>query len=307
MEWIDMEATPTLDQLQVFLTVVEEGSFSAASRKLNRAQSVISYTVANLEAQLDVQLFDRAGTRQPRLTGAGSAILDDARRMVAGLQLLRARARGLAQGLEGQVATAVDVMVPMPALTAVLKAFSRAFPTVGIRLHTGALGAVEDLVLRRAVDVGIALGTAIEHDDFVRRKIGQQQMIPVAAAEHPLAQAPEPAPASLVREHFQIAITDLTEHTSGQDFHVLAFNTWRVTDVTAKLALILEGLGWGGLPTWLVEDYIRSGRLVELRLEPYPRIGYALNAVRTADAPYGPATSWLVDTFEQELRRFDTA
>jgi DNA-binding transcriptional LysR family regulator len=151
-----MDAHPTLDQLTVFVTVVEEGSFSAASRKLNRAQSVVSYTVANLEAQLDVQLFERAGTRQPRLTSAGSALLEDARRMVAGLQLLRARARGLAQGLEGQVAAAVDVMVPMPVLTAVLKAFRSAFPTVGIRLHTGALGSVEDLVLRRVVNVGIA-------------------------------------------------------------------------------------------------------------------------------------------------------
>jgi DNA-binding transcriptional LysR family regulator len=148
---------------------------------------------------------------------------------------------------------------------------------------------------------------AIEHDDFVRRTIGQQQMIPVAAAAHPLAQSPEPVPASLVREHFQIALTDLTEHTSGQDFHVHAFNTWRVTDVTAKLALILEGLGWGGLPTWLVEDHVRNGRLVELSLEPYPPIGYAINSVRTADAPYGPATSWLVDRFEQELRSFDSA
>lgn len=300
-----MDANPTLDQLQVFLAVAEEGSFSGASRKLNRAQSVISYTVANLEAQLQVRLFERAGTRQPRLTEAGSTLLEDARRMVAGLQLLRARARGISQGLEGQVAMAVDALVPTPVLISVLKAFRNAFPTVGARLHTGALGAVEDLVLKRAVDVGFAGETAIERDDLVKRKIGQQQMIPVAAPEHPLAQARVPVPSSLVREHFQIAITDLTEHTSGQDFNVHAFNTWRVTDVTTKLALILEGLGWGGLPAWLAGDHIRNGRLVELTLEPYPRSDYALNAVRTSDAPHGPAASWLVDRFERELGLFD--
>ena len=44
--------TPTLDQLRVFLTVVETGSFAAAARKLNRATSVVSYSIANLEAQL---------------------------------------------------------------------------------------------------------------------------------------------------------------------------------------------------------------------------------------------------------------
>ncbi len=54
-----MQANPTLDQLQVFLAVAETGSFSAAARRLNRAQSVISYTISNLEAQLDPQRFAR--------------------------------------------------------------------------------------------------------------------------------------------------------------------------------------------------------------------------------------------------------
>src|ERR1700712_5568083 len=65
--WI-MLPNPTLDQLQVFLAVAESGSFSAASRTLNRAQSVISYTIANLESQLEVPLFERFGSRQPKLT-----------------------------------------------------------------------------------------------------------------------------------------------------------------------------------------------------------------------------------------------
>ncbi len=95
-----MDANPTLDQLQVFLTVAETGSFSAASRALNRAQSVVSYTIANLEAQLEVSLFERNGVRQPRLTDEGRAMLEDARRIVAGLQEMRARAKGLKQGLE---------------------------------------------------------------------------------------------------------------------------------------------------------------------------------------------------------------
>jgi DNA-binding transcriptional LysR family regulator len=56
--------TPTLDQLRVFLTVVEVGSFAGAARKLGRATSVISYSIANLETQLGVSLFDRKSTRK---------------------------------------------------------------------------------------------------------------------------------------------------------------------------------------------------------------------------------------------------
>ena len=71
--------TPTLDQLRVFLTVVEVGSFAGAARKLHRATSVVSYSIANLEMQLGVSLFDRKTTRKPQLTDAGRTVLAEAR------------------------------------------------------------------------------------------------------------------------------------------------------------------------------------------------------------------------------------
>lgn len=137
-----MDANPTLDQLQVFLTVAETGSFSAASRALNRAQSVVSYTIANLEAQLEVTLFERGGVRQPKLTDEGRAMLEDARRIVAGLQEMRARAKGLKQGLEAELSVAISTMVPAEAVVAVLRDFREQFPTVTLSLNVGELGMV---------------------------------------------------------------------------------------------------------------------------------------------------------------------
>ena len=57
----------SLDQLRTFIAAVDEGSFSAASRKLLRSQSVVSEAISNLEEQIGVQLFDRSG-RYPKLT-----------------------------------------------------------------------------------------------------------------------------------------------------------------------------------------------------------------------------------------------
>ena len=62
----------SLDQLRAFIAAVDEGSFSAASRKLLRSQSVVSETISNLEEQIGVRLFDRSG-RYPKLTPAGLA------------------------------------------------------------------------------------------------------------------------------------------------------------------------------------------------------------------------------------------
>src|ERR1700754_4724076 len=95
----------TLDQLRTFVAAVDEGSFSAAGRKLRRAQSVVSQTLANLEAQLGVQLFDRS-TRYPKLTDAGRGLLLDARSVAENIDAFKARARALREGLEPELAVA---------------------------------------------------------------------------------------------------------------------------------------------------------------------------------------------------------
>ncbi len=97
---VDMPAigSPTVDQLRVFLAVNEAGSFSAAARLLNRRQSVVSYTIANLEQQLGgLALFDRS-KRRPTLTEAGTMILAEARKLALGIDDLRARASGSSRG-----------------------------------------------------------------------------------------------------------------------------------------------------------------------------------------------------------------
>jgi DNA-binding transcriptional LysR family regulator len=90
--------TPTFDQLRIFLTIVDTGSFAGAARKLNRAVSVISYGIANLEAQLGLTLFDREGTRKPTLTVAGRALLSEARGVAQGSTRCAPRSRACSTG-----------------------------------------------------------------------------------------------------------------------------------------------------------------------------------------------------------------
>jgi DNA-binding transcriptional LysR family regulator len=86
---------PTLDQLRLFVAIVDAGSFSAAARKLRRAQSAVSYGIGNLEKQLDVRLFER-NARAPTLTPAGEALLVAARDVLRRVGELGVRAQGLA-------------------------------------------------------------------------------------------------------------------------------------------------------------------------------------------------------------------
>ncbi|WP_230534649.1 LysR family transcriptional regulator, partial [Microvirga roseola] len=212
---------PTLDQLRVFITVVETGSFVGAAKQLGRATSVISYTIANLEAQLGLTLFDRQTTKKPQLTEAGRAVLSEARTIANGISNMRSKVKGLQQGLESEVHLALDVMLPAARVVDALKAFQRKFPTVSLRLYVEALGAVTQMVLNRGASLGVSGPLDMEVDGLERIGVGFVELIPVAAPDHPLALAGRNAPGA-GREHTQLVLTDRSALTQGLEFAVVA-------------------------------------------------------------------------------------
>ncbi len=172
----------SLDQLRTFIAAVEEGSLSAASRKLLRAQSAVSQSVSTLEEQTGVALFDRAG-RYPKLTAGGRVPLSDARAAVSSVDVLKARAKGMASGL-----------------------------------------------------------------------------------------------------------------SAGREFGVMSPLGWRLSDLFAKRAFLLNGLGWGGMPAHTVRQDIAKGRLAAPEIEDRPEGAMILPmaAVCRTAAPPGPAGRWFI-------------
>lgn len=294
--------TPTLDQLRVFLAVVELGSFTGAARKLGRATSVISYAIANLEAQLGVELLDRQSTRKPQLTEAGRAVLAEARGISNGIDTLRAKVKGLRQGLEAEIHVVVDVLLPAARIVDALKAFQEEFPTVALTLHMEALGAVSQLVLDRVAAIGIS-GPLVGFADIPgleRLGVGSVMLVPVAAPGHPLARIGKPGWGE-ARNHTQLVLTDRSPLTRGRDFGVVSPKTWRLADLGAKHILLKEGIGWGNMPIPMVEDDIAAGRLVRLDLPDMTGGAYSFDAIYRSDSPPGPAGSWLMSRFRKQV------
>jgi DNA-binding transcriptional LysR family regulator len=289
---------PTFDQLRVLLAVVETGSFAAAGRRLNRATSVISYAISNLEDQLGLSLFDRVGTRKPQLTVAGSALLAEARAVAHGIDSLRAKARGLLQGLEAEVHLAVDVMMPAARVADVLKAFREEYPTVSLRLSAEALGAVAALVLDQKAVIGISGPLAAGFLELERVGVGTVPLVPVAAPSHPLAQM-DPIPPGAGREHIQLVLTDRSPLTAGHDFSVFSPKTWRLADLGSKHALLRECIGWGNMPLPMVEADLAAGVLVRLQMPDHHGGTYRFDGIHRTDTPPGPAATWLLRRFAE--------
>ena len=288
--------TPTFDQLRIFLAVVDAGSFAAAGRRLNRAVSVISYGIANLEQQLGVSLFDREGSRRPVLTVAGKALLAEARVIAQGFDGLRAKVKGLLEGLEAEVDLAVDVMLPSERLGKVLRAFAVHCPTVSLRLHVEALGGVTAMVLEGQAAIGISGPLAEGVQGIERVAAGSTAMVPVAAPDHPLG-AMVHIPPGAARDHTQLVLSDRSRFTEGQDYSVLSPKTWRLADLGAKHALLREGVGWGNMPLPMIEPDLIAGTLVRLVMPDHPGGNYRFNGIWRRDCPPGPAGSWLLDQF----------
>ena len=288
--------TPTFDQLRIFLAVVDTGSFAGAARRMNRAVSVISYGIANLEAQLGLELFQREGTRRPQLTVGGRAVLAEARAIGQGMDALRAKVKGLLDGLEAEVDLALDVMVPPERVGGVLRDFAQKFPTVTLKLHVEALGAITALILDRTASIGVSgpLAAGVEGVDCIAA--GSVPMIPVAAPDHPLARL-ERIPPGEGRNHVQIVLTDRSRYTEGRDYSVVSPRTWRLADLGAKHALLREGVGWGNMPLPLVRTDLATGALVRLAMPDHLGGTSRFAGVWRRDTPPGPAASWLLNEF----------
>lgn len=87
------------EALEAFVQIAALGSFSAAARRLGKSQSTLSESIARLEIDLDLKLFDRSG-RQPVLTDAGRAMLERVEDVLCAQDLLRRTAGRLAAGVE---------------------------------------------------------------------------------------------------------------------------------------------------------------------------------------------------------------
>ena len=173
------------DSVQVFLTVLDHGSFSAAARALSRVPSAVSMTIAHLEAELDVQLFDRSG-REPRPTAAARALEPQARLLAGQLQQLNAQAQALTQGLEERLTLAIAPELLAARWTEALAALAQEHPLLQIEVL--AAPQVDALALLHSGRAQLAL--VFERPSIDGREgfqeVGTETLVAVMAPQHPV-------------------------------------------------------------------------------------------------------------------------
>ena len=288
----------SLEQIRLFVAVAEERSFSAAARRLKRVQSAVSNSIALLEADLGVQLFERSSGRQPRLTEVGTALLEEARAVLQQCERLEGRAMGLARGEEARLRLAQDEAMPYQPVLASLEALAMAFPLLEVQLASGAQGDVARKLLERRADLGLLFHHEQMPQALERQRLGTIEMVTVCGAGHALARQPY-ADRRELGHHRQLLMAPQDSHYPGGE--QISPLVWRADSFYAMAELLMRNLGWAWLPRHVARYPAYQGQLVELRSDwtPPPLV---VELVCRRDEALGPAANWLAGSLAEHLQ-----
>jgi len=269
------------DQLQMFVTAADIGSFSGTARHLGRAQNVVSYGVSTLESVLNVQLFDRSGHKAV-LTESGQALLREAQVLTNAATDLQKKASQMSAGLESYLEIAVDELVPFELFERALAALDNMYPNTELRVIRATSIVARDRALQGRASMAICSGGIEFALDREVVFIGYVEMIPVVVAS-------DPGNIDL-RDRRQIVLSSMEAPEASPDRGVFSSRIWRVQDLETKFRLIRAGLGWGMMPAHLVSKALGEGEFARLPIKQFlAPVRIPIMLFDRPEIPLGPA------------------
>ncbi|PKH88962.1 LysR family transcriptional regulator [Colwellia sp. Bg11-28] len=263
----------SIEQLQAFITTVETGSFSAAARRLNKVQSVVSQHVINLEVDCNTLLFDRSG-RYPALTEAGEKLLPHAQAVIDQHQRLKNSALSLTDNTPKEITIALDEGISFKLISGIISKLQDEFPNITLEFLSASSPDIIDMLKNEKALTGIVFSelTIPSYLDF--ECIGSIKFDLYVAKSHPLANQVCKNIDSL-RLHRQLLIR--SRNTQSSSFQLkLSPNVWYADNYFLLLELALQRNGWCLLPKHIANESVESGQLVKLPLE-FEEMGWQAN------------------------------
>jgi DNA-binding transcriptional LysR family regulator len=282
----------SLHQLVCFEAVVSEGSFQAAAEKLLRSQPSVSSSVKNLESQLQLSLLDRSGYRVT-LTDAGRSFYEQTRVFLQDAKRLRDHATQLAMGEESELRVVIGDLSPLRETLGLLRSFFDSCPGTRLHLHFEAIaGPWERLFEDEADLIFHHIDKSDPRLEFV--DLFTVKLVPVVAPNFlrfPISGSITP---EQMRGYVQCVIRDTARHSAPSDYFLLeGARSWTVSDQLMKKELIVQGMGWGHLPRYLIEPNLREASLIPITGAYFKGGRNELVAARRRDTPHGPVANRL--------------
>jgi DNA-binding transcriptional LysR family regulator len=289
----------TLHQLLCFEAVVSEGSFQAAADKLLRSQPTVSSSVKNLESQLRLSLLDRSGYRVA-LTDAGRSFYQRTRIFLHELQSLRDHATQLAMGEESELRVVIGDVCPLPEILGLLRRFFDSCPGTRLHLYFEAISGPRERLFDDEADLILHhIDKADPRLEFV--DLFTVKFMPVVAPNFLRFPISESIAPEQMRDYVQCVIRDTARRSPPRDYYLVeGARSWTVSDQLMKKELILQGMGWGHMPHYLIEQNLLDASLLPITGKHFKGGQVELVAARRRNTPHGPIANRLWQFIEEQ-------
>jgi DNA-binding transcriptional LysR family regulator len=275
----------TLEQLLTIDAIVKEGSFKAAADYLHKSQPSISMAIKKLEEEYQINLFSRDEYR-PSLTADGRIFYEKVKLLIREFRELEALAEQMGKGVESEICVSIDAVSPVSLVLKFLKDFFSNHPSTRLTLKFEVLSGTIERLIDGDVNIAITPKPQVEYT-FDQRSITHTKIVTVISTQ--LVKDEHKITDVFLRKHNQIILADSARRITKMNSGVLAGSkNLTVTDIGFKKEMIMQGLGWGGLPYDLVQDEIASKKLTRIETQLIKDREIEIFIVRDASKPMGP-------------------
>ena len=280
------------EQLIIFKTVIETGSFSAAARQLGKVPSAVSMSIANLEIDLNLLLFHRGG-REPVATTQALTLYEKTEQLLIEINQWKQHAFALSEGLESSLNIVVVSELLHVQWTDYISLLEQQFPELQINIFS----APQEDALKMLMNQTAQLALMFEREQLESREqfveLKREALVAVAAIGSPLAQCEQVSYEQILQSR-QIAIAS-RDRTLKPEL-LFSKKYWRTDNNHSACAMIMQGLGWGILPVEMLNQnpHIKQKLKILNFLDFSPKFEYFVDLVWSRESQLGAAACFLI-------------
>ena len=290
----------TLDQMLTIEAIVQEGSFKAAADFLHKSQPSISMAIKKLEEEYQIILFSRDEYR-PSLTNEGRIFFEKTKLVLKEFRELESIAHQMTRGEEVELRISIDAVSPVSLILKFLKKFFSKHPSTRLQLSFEVLNGTLERLIDGEVDFAITPMHGRGDWSVDALALTKIKLVPVMRSD---LISGEKITDSLLRKYTQIILADSSRHTNKMSSGILeGGKSITLSEVSFKKEMILQGLGWGGLPYEMVKSELAKNILVPIKTTLIKEHEMEIFLVRDPKKKMGPVALELWEKMSKELVR----
>lgn len=289
------------EQLELILEIIDRGNFSAAARALNRVPSAVSMAIANLEAELNLKLFERSKNHlEP--TEVALSIEPHARLIVTKMRQLDMHLTELSTGLETRISIGIAADMNQRYLLAGVEHLIQLYPLLNIEMVCAPQQELKARLQNNEIDLYVAYSSSELDKNERFRLLGVEKFVAAIS----------PKDAQQLKDHDKNELTMLSElrqiivaskHYPLPDRRVLVSDAyWYSDNLAMAINMVEQGMGWGNFPLSIVSEHFSKQSLIRLEFSDTTNgLDMPIHAIWPSYKPLSKTLQHLIQLWEKQI------